>query len=99
MRGMKKWLPFKSLNSQYEILNDYIEEKNKVTMPELSSDKQEQINERLTTLNTGDMVKITYFSDGHILTKKLCYQTTDPLKKKIYFKDFNLDLEKLLDIE
>ena len=99
MRGMKKWLPFKSLNNQYEILNDYIQEKNKVAMPELSDDKQEEINERLTNLKTGDMVRVTYFFDGFILTKNLCFQKIDSIKRKIYFKSFSLDLKKMLDIE
>ena len=44
MRGMKKWLPFKSLSGQYEELDKMKSSRKKVAMPELSVDQIDELN-------------------------------------------------------
>ena len=47
-RGMVKWAPFATMPEQYQQLNDFIEEQNKIAMPSLSDDQFENINRQLT---------------------------------------------------
>ena len=43
---MVKWAPFATMPEQYQQLNDFIEEQNKIAMPSLSDDQFENINRR-----------------------------------------------------
>ena len=60
MRGMKKWLPFKSLKGQYEELEKMKKERAKVEKPVLSEDEEEEVNRFLIGLKRGEKTKGRY---------------------------------------
>ncbi len=98
MRGMEKWLPFKSLDGQYEVIDEMIEERNKVEKPILSPEEEEEINECLCSLNRGDRVSLSYFEDGKIIQKEAVFKSVSPEFGKLYLTDFALNLSMLLSI-
>lgn len=99
MRGMKKWLPFKSLNGQYQILAERKEQKNKVNRPELSLDQIDDLNYALTSLEKGDKAKVTFYQSGSILTKNLTFLKCDGYQQKALFKEFSLLFRDLIQIK
>lgn len=100
MRGMKKWLPFKSLSGQYEVLEERKKERSKVTRPELSLDEIDELNQALTSLKKGEEAKVTYFVDGVIVhNKPLVFLRCDGAEQKVFFKGLSLPFRNLLRIE
>jgi hypothetical protein len=99
MRGMKKWLPFKSLNGQYEMLDTMKENKKKVDRPELSLDQIDELNHCLITMKKGDKAKVTYYDSGMVVTKQLIYIKCDGYEQKALFKGFSLKFMDLIRIE
>lgn len=98
MRGMKKWLPFKSLNGQEEVLNNYIQEKKKVEKPELSEDESQLLNAKLSTLQDGDMLIVTYFQEGQIVDARTTYRKYDETTHQMYFDRLIVKIDNILDI-
>ena len=99
MRGMKKWLPFKSLNGQYEMLDTLKAKRKEVQRPELSLDQIDDLNHQLITMKKGDKAKVTYYESGVISTKLLTYIRCDGYQQKALFKEFSLDFMNLISIE
>lgn len=66
-RGMKKWMPYRSLLEQLPSLEKMKNEKKKCEMPEISEDKAEMINEILLNHNNREL-QISYFKNGYIYT-------------------------------
>ena len=99
MRGMIKWLPFKSLVGQEKYIEELKDEKRKVEKPILSEDQKEEINEVLVSLFKNDPVRITYFSKGRIISKEEEFIKCDLNIKKIYFKNTSFDINNLLKIK
>lgn len=99
MRGMKKWLPFKSLSGQYEVLDQMRAERNKKEKPELSIDEIDDLNRALVSLQKGDVTKVTYFHEGEILNKTVVFVKCDGYAKTVFFKGFSLPFTSLLKLE
>ena len=99
MRGMIKWLPFKSLVGQEKYIEELKDEKLKVEKPILSDDQKEEINEVLISLLKNDSVRITYFSNGRIISKQDVFIKCDLNIKRIYFKNISFDINNLLKIK
>ena len=99
MRGMKKWLPFKSLKDQYRVLNGVVNERNKQEKPELSSDQIEELNRALVTLQKGEATKVTYFEDGSIISREARFLKSDGYLQTVFFKGFSLPFAALLKLE
>lgn len=99
MRGMMKWLPFKSLSNQYKILDDHKREAEKVTKPELSEDEIEDMNNLLVSLNRGDRISVTYFDDGRILTLIDDFRRADPLERKLFLSKCGISFDSLLNLK
>lgn len=83
-RGFIKWQPFDSVTSTKKILKDLIQEKNKVSMPNLT-DEQIEKNENLllTAFHNDEFIKIKYFKSNkiNIITTKI--KKIDSITKKI----------------
>ena len=61
-RGMVKWQAFKTVPEQYEILEQYIKDQNKIPMPLLSEDQLEEINEKVhDKIQTNRIAEISYW--------------------------------------
>jgi hypothetical protein len=72
-RGMVKWQPFKTVPQQYEILDQYIDDQNKIDMPLLSQEQLEEINDKVTyKINNKIISEINYWEKGYIYSKN-CY--------------------------
>lgn len=72
-RGIKKWQPFKSLPIQYEMLEQYVEDQNKIEMPLLSQEQLEEINDKVNFKITNNVVsEISYWENGYIYSIQ-CY--------------------------
>lgn len=99
MRGMKKWLPFKSLKDQYRILNETVSSRNKVEKPELSIDQIDELNHALISLHKGDVAKVTYFEDGVIKSKEVKFIKSDGYLQMVFFKGFSLPFTSLLELD
>jgi hypothetical protein len=98
MRGMKKWLPFKSLKGQYEMIDQMMEEREKVPMPELSIDQKEDINYRLQTLSKGEHIAVRYYQDGWIKVTEGIFLGVDKIEKRICFTGFAVPFSCLIGL-
>lgn len=66
-RGSVKWQAFKSLPIQYEILDQYIDDQNKIDMPLLSQEQLEEINNKINDkIVTNSFCTISYWDNGYI---------------------------------
>lgn len=99
MRGMKKWLPFKSLDGQYEMLEEMKRERRKMERPELSVDEMEEMNRILVSSVCGDVVKVRFYCDGDIRECMKVFQKCDTEQQKLYLDGMVLPLSDLLKIE
>ena len=50
-RGMKKWAPYKSLNEQWDVLDNLSASEQKVERPTISNEVAEEINDKLVNYN------------------------------------------------
>lgn len=72
-RGMVKWQPFKTMPQQYEILDQYIDDQNKIDMPLLSQEQLEEINDKVIyKIDNKVISEINYWDKGSIYSKN-CY--------------------------
>lgn len=99
MRGMMKWLPFKSLKGQYDLLAKARKEREKKEKPELSQDNAEDIDYMLRMLRKGDRTKVTFYYNGEILSREDVFVKTDSQERRIYFLGFSLTLGNLLALQ
>lgn len=66
-RGIVKWQPFKTMPQQYEILDQYIDDQNKIEMPLLSQEQLEHINDIIKEkIETTSFCTISYWDNGYI---------------------------------
>lgn len=99
MRGMKKWLPFKSLKGQYEMLDEMKEKRRRVEKPELSIDEMEEMNRVLLSSVPGDLVKVRFHLDGNIRECTEMFKKCDTYQQKLYLKSFALPFSDVLEIK
>lgn len=64
-RGMKKWAPYKSLDSQADFLMKMAYEKGKKPKPQLMEDAMHRIDEILASYH-GQNIEVSYYDDGYI---------------------------------
>lgn len=85
--------PLKGLDAAYR-------EKEKVVIPksELLSDRTEEINAKLQMLQQGDVIKITYYSDGGYKTKRGRITSVLPLKGMLVM-DIPVSFSDIYDME
>lgn len=61
-----KWQPFKTLPEQYEQLEQYIQDQNKIDMPILSDEQVQILNDKLKSkINNNSFATIEYYKDGY----------------------------------
>ncbi|WP_269909098.1 YolD-like family protein [Staphylococcus aureus] len=72
-RDKVKWSPFKSVSDQYKLLDEYIEEQNKVEMPLLSDDQLQILNETVYYNSMNNILtELSYWDNGYINSME-CY--------------------------
>nr|WP_239468659.1 YolD-like family protein [Staphylococcus sp. GDY8P152P] len=64
-RGMVKWAPFATLPEQFESIQQYLIDQNKIDRPILSDDQLNELNSQLhQALHSDTFVHIEYYKDG-----------------------------------
>ncbi|HDH4683529.1 TPA: YolD-like family protein [Staphylococcus aureus] len=72
-RDKIKWSPFKTVSDQYKLLDEYIEEQNKVEMPLLSDDQLQILNETVYYNSMNNILtELSYWENGYIHSMQ-CY--------------------------
>lgn len=70
-RGIVKWNAFKTMPEQYERLEQYAKDQNKIERPILSNDQLSELNDTLAFKMFHDPhIEIGYFDNGYIQKKK-----------------------------
>jgi len=99
MRGMKKWLPFKSLNGQERVFNETTRRREDVERPILSEDEIDDLNRTLSSLVRGDNVLIRYYYGHRVELKEAVFLKAEPSEGRIYLYGFSLPFGMLLGIQ
>lgn len=80
-RGIVKWNAFKTIPQQYEILEQHIEDQNKINMPLLSDDQLQEINEKVQYKMKNHIVSdVSYWKNGYISTLQCYISNVDTLE-------------------
>ncbi|HCD8661020.1 TPA: YolD-like family protein [Staphylococcus aureus] len=91
-RGIVKWQPFKSLPIQYEMLDQYIDDQNKIEMPLLSDEQLQEINEKVhEKIEKGSIADISYWKDGYIHTLQCFIKKINILEGVMIIKQGNTE--------
>lgn len=85
-RGMKKWAPYKSLNEQWEVLDNLSASEELVERPTISNEVAEEINNKLVNYN-GEELEFYYYKKGGILKEKSTIKKIDAFERKIYLNN------------
>lgn len=99
-RGMVKWQPFKTMPEQYERLEQYVEDQNKIDKPLLSDDQLYELNETLMfkMLNDPEVI-ISYYERGYIKNIEGYILKVDDYEQMLYLDEGNgLSRISLMDI-
>lgn len=66
-RGRIKWNAFKTLPEQYEQLDQYVQDQNKIDMPILTEEQIHILNDKLNNkIQNKSSVSVEYYSDGYV---------------------------------
>lgn len=80
-RGIVKWQPFKTMPQQYEMIDKYIEDQNKVDIPLLSDDQLQLINEKVQYKMKNHIVSdVSYWKNGYISILQCYISDVDTLE-------------------
>ncbi|ATY57457.1 TPA: YolD-like family protein [Staphylococcus argenteus] len=83
-RGMIKWAPFATLPEQFETIQRYIIDQNKITRPILSNDQLAELNIRLhEALQYAQPVEIKFYNNGFIDSLRLIIYRIDAINYEI----------------
>ncbi len=93
-RGMKKWAPYKTLDTQWDKLDELHSSQDKVEKPKISNEMAEEINDILVNYH-GQELEFYYYKNGRILKEKSTIRRIDAFSKQlildnkiiIYLKD------------
>ncbi|WP_268222140.1 YolD-like family protein [Staphylococcus ureilyticus] len=87
-RGMVKWQPFKTMPEQYERLEQYVEDQNKIDKPLLSDDQLYELNEILMFKMINDPeVIISYYERGYIKNIEGYIRKVDDYEQMLYLNE------------
>lgn len=99
-RRMVKWQAFKTIPEQYERLEQFIKDQNKIEKPDLSDDQLSDLNDKLVFKMYNDpIIKVKYFDNGYIKPLDGYIHKVDPYNKNLeLYDDKGLRKIKLIDI-
>ena len=99
-RGIVKWQAFKTLPEQYEQLEQYIQDQNKIDKPILDDDQLNELNNTLIFKMYNDpSIELRYFENGYIKTKVGYIHKVDVYTETlILYEESGLSKVNLLDI-
>ncbi|HDC9987978.1 TPA: YolD-like family protein [Staphylococcus aureus] len=83
-RGMIKWAPFATLPEQFETIQQYIIDQNKITRPVLSDDQLAELNIRLhEALQYAQPVEVKFYNNGFVDSVRLTIYRIDAINYDI----------------
>lgn len=83
-RGMIKWAPFATLPEQFETIQQYIIDQNKITRPILSDDQLAELNIRLhEALQYAQPVEVKFYNNGFVDSVRLAIYRIDAINYEI----------------
>ncbi|EOD3794093.1 YolD-like family protein [Staphylococcus aureus] len=83
-RGMIKWAPFATLPEQFETIQQYIIDQNKITRPVLSDDQLAELNIRLhEALQYAQPVEVKFYNNGFVDSVRLTIYRIDTINYEI----------------
>ncbi|HFJ5318415.1 TPA: YolD-like family protein [Staphylococcus aureus] len=83
-RGMIKWAPFATLPEQFETIQQYISDQNKITRPVLSDDQLAELNIRLhEALQYAQPVEVKFYNNGFVDSVRLTIYRIDAINYEI----------------
>ncbi|HDE4302207.1 TPA: YolD-like family protein [Staphylococcus aureus] len=83
-RGMIKWAPFATLPEQFETIQQYIIDQNKITRPVLSDDQLAELNIRLhEALQYAQPVEVKFYNNGFVYSVRLTIYRIDAINYEI----------------
>ncbi|MCQ1407278.1 YolD-like family protein [Staphylococcus aureus] len=83
-RGMIKWAPFATLPEQFETIQQYIIDQNKITRPVLSDDQLAGLNIRLhEALQYAQPVEVKFYNNGFVDSVRLTIYRIDAINYEI----------------
>ncbi|HCY9438942.1 TPA: YolD-like family protein [Staphylococcus aureus] len=83
-RGMIKWAPFATLLEQFETIQQYIIDQNKITRPVLSDDQLAELNIRLhEALQYAQPVEVKFYNNGFVDSVRLTIYRIDAINYEI----------------
>ena len=97
-RGMMKWAPYRSLVEQSEFLEQMRYQKNKKGRPVLTDDLKEEINRVLQNYK-GEILSITYYSDGYTYLLKTKVKRIDIENQQLILPQGKLKFRDIIKIE
>ncbi|HHW5275013.1 YolD-like family protein [Staphylococcus aureus] len=83
-RGMIKWAPFTTLPEQFETIQQYIIDQNKITRPVLSDNQLAELNIRLhEALQYAQPVEVKFYNNGFVDSVRLTIYRIDAINYEI----------------
>ncbi|HBC4212660.1 TPA: YolD-like family protein [Staphylococcus aureus] len=83
-RGMIKWAPFATLPEQFETIQQYIIDQNKITRPVLSDDQLAELNIQLhEALQYAQPVEVKFYNNGFVDSVRLTIYRIDAINYEI----------------
>ncbi|HDH5928564.1 YolD-like family protein [Staphylococcus aureus] len=83
-RGMIKWAPMATLPEQFETIQQYIIDQNKITRPVLSDDQLAELNIRLhEALQYAQPVEVKFYNNGFVDSVRLTIYRIDAINYEI----------------
>lgn len=83
-RGMIKWAPFATLPEQFETIQQYIIDQNKITRTVLSDDQLAELNIRLhEALQYAQPVEVKFYNNGFVDSVRLTIYRIDAINYEI----------------
>lgn len=98
-RNMIKWLPFNSVVSSKEMINEILKEKIKIKMPNLSEEQKNYIeNSIIDAFYQNETIYVEYFYNGKIYNFKSKIKKIDLIYHKIYFNNKILSFNQIVKV-
>ena len=98
-RGMIKWQPFNSVVSSKVMINELLNEKNKIVMPNLSEEQKNNLEQKIIiAYYEKENIHIDYFYQGKIFNIYSKIKKIDFTFHKIYLNNKTLIFEQIIKV-
>ena len=97
-RGIIKWQPFNAVANPSDIIKDINIEKKKTTLPILSQDTLQKIEQDiLMAYYSNSIIELTYFNNGCFYKIKNKIKKIDSIYKRIYLESTWFFFKQIVD--